>query len=155
VTVTEIQRGIERARAQHPAAAEDAERWLTGMLAVGEPQVVPMNVQAARLLGRMYETPALRHFVVTDPKAKDPATGSDLAIAAIAIAEKATVATNNSFFRSTTCSRCSGYSTLSIRHGTCNRLLRPGKSTPKNECFISWPRPNRHGPACCLDRGHP
>jgi toxin FitB len=62
---------------------------------VGEPQVVPMNVQAARLLGRMYETPALRHFVVTDPKAKDSATGSDLAIAAIAIAGKATVATNN------------------------------------------------------------
>jgi hypothetical protein len=19
---------------------------------------------------------------------------------------------------------------------------------PKNDCFISWPRPNRHGPAC-------
>jgi predicted nucleic acid-binding protein len=95
VTVTEIQRGIERARAQHPGAANDAERWLTGMLAVGEPQVLPMNVQAARLLGRMYETPALRHFVMTDPKAKDPATGSDVAIAAIAIAANATVATNN------------------------------------------------------------
>ena len=75
VTVTEIQRGIERARTQHPAVADEAERWLTGLLAVGKPQVLPMDVQAARLLGRMYETPALRHVVMTDPKAKDPATG--------------------------------------------------------------------------------
>jgi toxin FitB len=95
VTVTEIQRGIERTRTQHPAVAVETERWLTGMLAVGEPQVFPINVQAARLLGRMYETPALRHFVITDPKAKDPATGSDLAIAAIAIAANAAVATND------------------------------------------------------------
>jgi predicted nucleic acid-binding protein len=95
VTVTEIQRGIERARAHHPAAADQTEEWLTGMLAAGEPQIFPMNVEAARLLARMYETPALRHFVITDPKAKDQATGSDLATAAIAISVNAIIATNN------------------------------------------------------------
>lgn len=95
VTITEIQRGIERARSQHPTTAKEAEDWLNGMLAVGEPQVLPMNVEAARLLGRMYESPFLRHFIITDPKARDQATGADLAIAAIAITVGATVATNN------------------------------------------------------------
>jgi predicted nucleic acid-binding protein len=65
------------------------------MLAVGEPRVLPMNVDAARLIGRMYETPSLRHFIITDPRAKHQATGADLAIAAIAIVCGATVATNN------------------------------------------------------------
>ena len=94
-TVTEIQRGIERARAQHPATAAEVETWLTGLIALGAPQVLPMNVEAARLLGRMYECPPLRHFIVTDPTAKKPATGIDLAIAAIAIEARAAVATNN------------------------------------------------------------
>ena len=95
VTITEIQRGIERARSQHPTTAREAEDWLNGMIAVGEPQVLPLNIEAARLLGRMYEGPSLRHFIITDPKAKDQATGADLAIAAIAITAGATVATNN------------------------------------------------------------
>ncbi len=95
VTITEIQRGIERARSQHPATAHEAEAWLNGMLAVGEPQVLPMNVDAARLLGRMYESPSLRHFIITDPQAKNQATGADLAIAAIAITVDASVVTNN------------------------------------------------------------
>lgn len=95
VTVTEIQRGVERARGQHPTVARHVEAWLIGMLAVGEPQVLPLDFEAARVLGRMYEHPALRHFIVTDPQAREQATGADLAIAAIAIAVNATVATHN------------------------------------------------------------
>ncbi|MSP02762.1 MAG: PIN domain-containing protein [Acetobacteraceae bacterium] len=95
VSVTEIQRGIERTRAPDPSLARNLERWLDGMLAVGEPAVLEMGVAAARLLARMYETPALRHFVVTDPRARDPATGADLSIAAIAIAAGGVVATGN------------------------------------------------------------
>lgn len=95
VTITELQRGIERARAQHPAVALDAERWLDGLLAVGAPQVLPLGVAAARLLGRMYEVPELRHFVVTGRQARSQATGADLAIAAIALGAGAMVATAN------------------------------------------------------------
>ncbi len=95
VTVTEVQRGIERARMQHPRVAAEVEGWLTGLLDAGAPQVLPMGVMAAGLLGRMYETAALRHFIVTDPQAKTQAAGADLAIAAIAIAAGATVATGN------------------------------------------------------------
>jgi len=94
-TVTEIQRGIERARTQHPTRADDLEKWLIEMLSTGSSRVFPMNAEAARLIGRMYETAALRHFIITNPQAKDQATGADLAIAAIAITANATVATNN------------------------------------------------------------
>jgi len=95
VTVMEVQRGIERARVQHPRVADEVEGWLTGLLDAGAPQVLPMGVAAAKLLGRMYETAALRHFIITDPQAKEQATGADLAIAAIAIAAGAAVATGN------------------------------------------------------------
>jgi hypothetical protein len=43
----------------------------------------------------MYEAPSLRHFVVTDPNARNAATGADLAVAAIAIAEGRVLATDN------------------------------------------------------------
>jgi predicted nucleic acid-binding protein len=65
------------------------------MLAVGAPQVFQMNAAAAGWLGRMYETLVLLHFVITDQRAKGVATGSDLAIAAIAIAANAAVASSN------------------------------------------------------------
>jgi hypothetical protein len=95
VTVTEIQRGIERMRPHHPQEAADAEAWLDGMIAAADTLVLPLDSMAARLLGRMYETPALRHFIITDPAAKAQATGADLAIAAIAIAAEAVLATVN------------------------------------------------------------
>jgi hypothetical protein len=37
VSVTEIQRGIERIRPSDPALARSLDAWLDGMLAVGEP----------------------------------------------------------------------------------------------------------------------
>jgi predicted nucleic acid-binding protein len=94
-SVTEIQRGIERVRVPDPALARALETWLDGMLAVGEPMMLEMDVRAARLLARMYETPGLRHFVITDPNAREQATGADLSIAAIAIATGGVVASAN------------------------------------------------------------
>ncbi|MFZ0550368.1 MAG: hypothetical protein WAM21_06135, partial [Steroidobacteraceae bacterium] len=47
------------------------------------------------LLGKMYETPPLRNFLVNDPGAKTSKTGADLAIASIAISQDAIVATGN------------------------------------------------------------
>ncbi len=43
----------------------------------------------------MIETPALRHFTLSDPRQKTIKTGADLAIAAIAITHGATIATGN------------------------------------------------------------
>ena len=54
-----------------------------------------MDTNAAQLLGRMNETPALRNFLVHDPGTKKTKTGADLAIASIAIAHKAVVTTGN------------------------------------------------------------
>ena len=95
VSVTEIQRGIERTRASDPMLAQDLETWLDGMLVVGEPMMLEMGVRAARLLARMYEAPSLRNFVITDPRAREQATGADLSIAAIAIATGSVVASGN------------------------------------------------------------
>ena len=95
VTVAEVQRGIERSRPRHPQTAKETEAWLDTMLTVGEPQVLPMTIAATRLLGRMYETPALRNFVVFDSRARTQATGAELSIAAIAISVGGVVTTIN------------------------------------------------------------
>jgi toxin FitB len=95
LTVMEIQAGIERARRTSAATADDVQRWLGGLLQVGKPQVLPLNTDAALLLGRMHETPALRNFLLHDSAATKTKTGADLAIAAIAIAHEAVVATGN------------------------------------------------------------
>ncbi len=54
-----------------------------------------MGVQAARLVAQMHETPGLRHFVLTGPRAKEQATGADLSTAAIAIATGNVIASGN------------------------------------------------------------
>jgi predicted nucleic acid-binding protein len=95
VTLAEIQCGAERARKTAPEVAEDVDAWIDRMLADGHPQIVPMGVHASRLLGKMHETPSLRVFTITQPTAKDAATGADLAIAAIAISEGGILTTNN------------------------------------------------------------
>jgi hypothetical protein len=54
-----------------------------------------LDTPAALLLGRMNETPPLRNFVLQDPATRKIKTGADLAIASIAIAHNAVVATGN------------------------------------------------------------
>jgi predicted nucleic acid-binding protein len=95
ITIAEIQCGIERQMSLDPVYGTDTQHWLDGLLAVGGVQVLSLDVPAARLLARMHEAPRLRNFVVPDPKQKKRKTPADLAIAAIAIAEGATVATGN------------------------------------------------------------
>jgi predicted nucleic acid-binding protein len=95
VTIHEIQWGIERARQSSSAETDGIETWVEGLLATQYPPVLPMNVDAWRLLGKMYETPELRHFLVTDPRARAAATGGDLAIAAIAITGGFVIVTRN------------------------------------------------------------
>jgi len=95
LTIMEIQIGIERARRADVAIAENVQKWLTGLLQAGQPHVLPLDTDAAVLLGRMNETPALRNFLVHDPGTKKTKTGADLAIASIAIAHEAVVTTGN------------------------------------------------------------
>jgi toxin FitB len=95
LTVMEIQIGIERAKRSNVATAESVQQWFDGLLRVGKPHVLPLSTEAALLLGRMNETPALRNFLVQDPATQKTKTGADLAIASIAIAHNAVVATGN------------------------------------------------------------
>jgi len=95
LTVMEIQIGIERARRTDMAIAEEVQQWLAELIETGMPQILPLDTEAAILLGRMRETPELRDFLVQHPGAKETKTGADLAIAAIAITRGAVVATNN------------------------------------------------------------
>lgn len=95
MTIVEIQVGIERARRADAAVAASVETWLAGMIGVGAPQVLALETDAALILGRMYETPELRNFLVHPSGARKSKTGADLAIAAIAIAHGAVIATNN------------------------------------------------------------
>lgn len=95
-TIMEIQMGIERARQSDDAVASRVATWLAGLLQTGQPQILLFGTEAALLLGRMNETPALRNFLVHPPVTKKTKTGADLAIASIAIAQQAAVATANS-----------------------------------------------------------
>jgi toxin FitB len=95
VTVAEIRCGIERQMPNQPAYAEETQRWLDAFLAVGGMAVIPLGLPAALLLARMHETASLRNFVVADPRQRKNRTPADLAIAAIAIAEGAIIATGN------------------------------------------------------------
>jgi toxin FitB len=95
LTVMEIQIGIERAKLSNAATAESVQQWFDGLLRVGRPHVLPLGTEAALLLGRMNETPALRNFLAQDRATKKTKTGADLAIASIAIAHNAVVATGN------------------------------------------------------------
>jgi predicted nucleic acid-binding protein len=94
-TVMEITFGIEEVRRSNSSTADAVEQWLDALLAVGEPEILPLDIAAARVLGRLYAIPALKRFLVTSPAARQAKTGADLAIAAIAISRDAVVATNN------------------------------------------------------------
>jgi predicted nucleic acid-binding protein len=71
------------------------EAWLEGMIAAATFQVLAIDAEAARTLGRMMETPSLRGFLDRRPGSTKPRTGADLQITAIAIASGAAVVTAN------------------------------------------------------------
>ena len=95
LTVMEIQIGIERARRVDRVVAEAVQHWLDDLLAAGTPQILPLDAAAAVILAKMRETPSLKDFLVQHLSAKEAKTGAGLAIASIAIAFGAAIATNN------------------------------------------------------------
>jgi predicted nucleic acid-binding protein len=68
VTIAEIQCGISRVRDQ--TVASGVQLWLDGMLQDGRFGIVDLEVHAARLLGQMWAAPALRDFLVSDPRSR-------------------------------------------------------------------------------------
>jgi predicted nucleic acid-binding protein len=95
ISIAEIQCGIERQQQRQPDYAAGTQAWLNGFVSASKDQVFGLGLQAALVLARMHETPALRNFIITHPGQKRRKSSADLAISAIAIAEGATVATGN------------------------------------------------------------
>jgi predicted nucleic acid-binding protein len=96
INIAEIQCGIERQMISGDRAyAAGSQRWLDGFLALDGLQISPLGLSAALILARMHETVGLKAFITPAPGGKRPKTPADLAVAAIAIAEGAVVATGN------------------------------------------------------------
>jgi predicted nucleic acid-binding protein len=95
ISIAEIKCAIERQRPSHPDYAAGTQVWLDGFLAAGAGQILSLSIKAAIILAQMHETAALRNFIIADPRQTSRKSPADLAIAAIAIAESATVATGN------------------------------------------------------------
>jgi predicted nucleic acid-binding protein len=95
VTIEELKAGIEAVRRQDVEKASILDPWLMRIVAFGQPQILPETAVAALIFGAMRETPALKNYVMTAPKARKLALGNDLRIAAIAISAGAIVVTGN------------------------------------------------------------
>jgi predicted nucleic acid-binding protein len=92
-SLVEIARGIALLESRDPPAAAQLQPWLEHIVATR--RILPLDADAAVMLGRMTTIPALRNLLVTHPGAVRPQLGADLAIAAIAIVNNAAVATRN------------------------------------------------------------
>ncbi len=90
-SVTEIAYGIASTTSSRVTAQWTT--WLDSILSTQ--RILPLDGQAARILGCLYATPALRNLAITPSGARKPRFGGDLAIAATAVANEATVATRN------------------------------------------------------------
>ena len=89
-SVAEIEYGIAIA-ARNLAAQLTA--WLDAILTTQ--RVLPLDADAARLLGRLHAVPALRNLISSPPQARKPRFAGDLAIAATAVAHGCSIATRN------------------------------------------------------------
>jgi len=94
MTVFEVQSGASAVRPLDPAKADEIEAWLDGFLLNGF-HTLPVDIEIARLYGRMFVTPSLKSFVLPDPNGKRPKSGVDLILAATAIVHGATLVTIN------------------------------------------------------------
>jgi predicted nucleic acid-binding protein len=91
-SVVEIKYGIARAQ-QNSQLATRLAAWLDAIIATQ--RILPLNADGARVFGRLLAVPALRNLIAAPPRARKPRFAGDLAIAAIAVAHQATIATRN------------------------------------------------------------
>jgi hypothetical protein len=92
-SVAEIEYGIAMTPRSNAALVAQLTSWLEAVLTTQ--RVLPLDADAARVLGRLHAVPALRNLATTPPNALKPRFGGDLVIAAIAVAHNAAVATHN------------------------------------------------------------
>jgi len=92
-SVAEIEYGIAILPQRNAALAQQLAAWLGAIMATH--QVLPLDGEAARILGRLHAVPALRHLAVVSSQTKKPRFAGDLAIAATAVGHHASVATRN------------------------------------------------------------
>jgi predicted nucleic acid-binding protein len=92
-SVAEIEYGIAVLLQRNAALAQQIAAWLAAIMATH--RVLPLDGDAARVLGRMHAAPALRRLAVAPPQTRKPRFAGDLAIAATAVAHQASVATRN------------------------------------------------------------
>lgn len=95
MTIFEIQAGIAALRPTNAAKAKEIEGWLNEYVPTDDFGILPFGIEVARLYGEMFATPALKDFLLPDPKSKRPKSGADLIIAATAIVHEATLVTVN------------------------------------------------------------
>ncbi|WP_245504008.1 type II toxin-antitoxin system VapC family toxin [Rhizobium leguminosarum] len=102
-TVYETEYGIRTAQRYNPAKALELLAWFTAFL---ESRITfpDMNVEAARLLGEMAATPAMKHFFLTEGRRNKNnellkidriKLGGDAMLAALAIAHRMPIVTLN------------------------------------------------------------
>ncbi len=91
--VFEIQYGAERLRREGKSAkADGVEAWLERLLAVSGPSDIACpRADDARQQAKMFAFPALRNFLVPEPRSTKLKFGSDIIIAAMAIVRQAVV----------------------------------------------------------------
>jgi toxin FitB len=92
-SVAEIEYGIAMTPRSNAALVAQLTSWLEAILTTQ--RILPLDGAAARVLGRLHATQALRNLATTPPHARKPRFGGDLVIAAIAAAHGAAVATRN------------------------------------------------------------
>jgi len=90
----EIERGIQNLAGRNPLRQRQLAEWLESLLASDMP-VLGMDAEIARQFAKMTMVPALHDLWMTNPMAKKPHLGQDLAIAATAIVVEAPIATLN------------------------------------------------------------
>ena len=91
-SIAEIEYGVARIDRNSELVAQLAA-WLDAIIATQ--RILPLNAEGARVFGRLLAVPALRNLIAAPPRARKPRFAGDLAIAAIAVAHHATVATRN------------------------------------------------------------
>lgn len=94
-TIFEIRMGVELIRKQDIAKADEILAWLKDFALKGRWQIVPVDAETSMLAAQMWSTPALKNFIVQDPRSKKIKTGGDLMIAATAIRHQATIMSFN------------------------------------------------------------
>ncbi|TCQ04690.1 hypothetical protein C8J34_1086 [Rhizobium sp. PP-F2F-G36] len=92
--IAELLRGAHLLMPYNPAKAREILAWV-GRIRSTDFAILPMDFEAADMYARMTTTPCLKNMWTSDGKSKRTRLGHDLMIAAVAIAHKTPILTEN------------------------------------------------------------